>query len=77
MEATDITGMYRAIVEDYLKRTGDQQLYGDIQGRQTGGGGWGLSTPPEFWMGGLNTCQPPPDFEKKFFRGGLAPLKLI
>ena len=30
------------------------------QGRQTGGGGgWGVTTPPEFWMGGLNTCQPP------------------
>ena len=26
------------------------------QGRQTGGGG---PNPPEFWMGGLNTCQPP------------------
>ena len=23
------------------------------------GGDWGVSTPPEFWMGGLNTCQPP------------------
>ena len=36
------------------------------------GGGWGVSTPPEFWMGGLNPCQPPPppDFEKNFFRGG-------
>ena len=22
------------------------------------GGGWGVATPPEFWMGGLNTCQP-------------------
>ena len=20
---------------------------------------WGVSTPSEFWMGGLNTCQPP------------------
>ena len=32
-----------------------------MQGRQTGGGGgWGgLNPPPEFWMGGLNTCQPP------------------
>ena len=27
-------------------------------GRQTGGG-WGGLNPPEFWMRGLNTCQPP------------------
>ena len=44
------------------------------QGRQTGGGVGGVSTPPEFWMGGLNTCQPPPDFEKKNFRGSWLPL---
>ena len=30
-----------------------------VHGRQTGGGVGGVSTPPEFWMGGLNTCQPP------------------
>ena len=37
--------------------------------------GGGVSTPPKFWMGGLNACQPPPpDFEKKFFRGGWFPL---
>ena len=30
----------------------------DIQGRQTGGG-LGGRNPPECWMGGLNTCQPP------------------
>ena len=29
-------------------------------------GGLGGLNPPKFWMGGLNTCQPPPDFEKKF-----------
>ena len=34
------------------------------QGRQTGGVG-GVSTPPEFWMGGLNTCQPPLILRKK------------
>ena len=39
------------------------------QGRQTGGG-WGVSTPPEFWMGGLNTCQPPLIL-RKFFLGGV------
>ena len=40
------------------------------QGRQTGGGGWGVSTPPEFWMGGgVEHLSTPPDFEKKIFRG--------
>ena len=29
-----------------------------IRGAKQGGVG-GVSTPPEFWMGGLNTCQPP------------------
>ena len=33
--------------------------------------------PPEFWMGGLNTCQTPLILRKKFLGGGLAPLKLI
>ena len=33
-------------------------------------GGWGgVSTPPEFWMGGLNTCQPPLILRKKFLGG--------
>ena len=44
------------------------------QGRQTGGGGWGVSTPPEFWMGGLNTCQPPLILRKKFLGGVWLPL---
>ena len=39
------------------------------QGRQTGGGGWGVLTPPEFLMGGLNTCQPPLILRKKFLGG--------
>ena len=34
-----------------------------------GGGGWGVSTPPEFWMGGLNTCQPPLILRKKNLGG--------
>ena len=38
------------------------------QGRQTGGVGGGLN-PPEFWMGGLNTCQPPLILRKKFLGG--------
>ena len=46
----------------------------DIQGRQTGGGGWEVATPPECWMEGLDTCQPPPDFEKIFIMGGWLPL---
>ena len=31
-------------------------------------GGWGVSTPPppEFWMGGLNTCQPSLILSKNF-----------
>ena len=38
-------------------------------------GGWGsLNPPPEFWMGGLNTCQPPLILRKIFFRGGWLPL---
>ena len=41
-----------------------------VQGRQTGGGGvGGVSTPPEFWMGELNTCQPPLILRKKFLGG--------
>ena len=39
------------------------------QGRQTGGGWGGLNPPPEFWMGGLNTCQPPLIFRTIFFGG--------
>ena len=47
------------------------------QGRQTGGGGWGVSTPPEFWMGVEHqSCQPPLILRKKFL-GGVGPLKLI
>ena len=43
----------------------------DIQGRQTGGGVGGISTPPEFWMGGgLNTCQPPLIL-RRFILGGV------
>ena len=34
-----------------------------------GGGVGGVSTPPEFWMGGLNTCQPPLILRKKILRG--------
>ena len=42
------------------------------QGRQTGGGGGGLgvATPPQFWKGGLNTCQPPL-IMRRFFLGGV------
>ena len=43
------------------------------QGRQTGGVG-GDSTPPEFWMGGLNTCQPPLILRKKILRVVWLPL---
>ena len=39
------------------------------------GGGWGGSQPPpEFWMGRLNTCQPPLILRKNH---NTAPLKLI
>ena len=52
------------------------QMY-TIRGAKQGGVG-GVSTPPEFWMGGLNTCQPPLILRKKVLGGGgLAPLKLI
>ena len=39
----------------------------------------GVSTPPEFWMGGgVEHLSTPPDFEKKNCRGGWLPLiKLI
>ena len=43
-----------------------KRKYTTIQGRQTGGGVGGVSTPPEFWMGGLNTCQPPLILKKNF-----------
>ena len=37
------------------------------------GGGLGGLNPPEFWMRGLKTCQPP-WFWEKIFRGGWFPL---
>ena len=40
----------------------------DIRGAKQGGGLGGLN-PPEFWMGGLNTCQPPLILRKKIFGG--------
>ena len=43
-----------------------------IRGAKQGGLGGGVSTPPEFWMGGgggLNTCQPPLILRKKFLEG--------
>ena len=43
---------------------------GILQGRQAGG----VSTPPEFWMGGVEHLSNPPDFEGKKFRGGWLPL---
>ena len=43
--------------------------YSIAQGRQTGGVG-GVATPPEFWMGGLNTCQPPLIL-RRFLLGGV------
>ena len=31
-----------------------------VSGAKQGGGVWGTQPPPpEFWKGGLNTCQPP------------------
>ena len=49
------------------------------QGRQTGGGVGGVSTPPPplnfGW--GVEHLSTPPDFEKIYFTGGLTPLKLI
>ena len=38
------------------------------RGAKQGGVG-GVSTPPEFWMGGLNTCQPPLILRKIFLGG--------
>ena len=38
------------------------------RGAKQGGVG-GVSTPPEFWMGGLNTCQPPLILRKNFLGG--------
>ena len=38
------------------------------RGAKQGGVG-GVSTPPEFWMGGLNTCQPPLILRKTFLGG--------
>ena len=60
------------IIPDYFSvyrkdRPGGKRGSGVLQGRQTGGGGvGGVSTPPEFWMGGLNTCQPPLILRKNF-----------
>ena len=42
-----------------------------MQGRQTGGRGLGVSTPPlNLGWGVEHLSTPPPDFEKKIFRGG-------
>ena len=49
--------------------------YACTQGRQTGGVGG--SQPPLNFGWGVEHLSTPPDFEKKIFRGGLAPLKLI
>ena len=38
------------------------------RGAKQGGVG-GVSTPPEFWMGGLSTCQPPLILRKNFLGG--------
>ena len=46
------------------------------RGAKQGGLGGSQPPPPEFGMGGLNTCQPP-QILRKIFLGGLAPLKLI
>ena len=46
-----------------------------FRGTKQGGGVWEVATPPECWMEGLNTCQPPPpDFEKIFIMRGWLPL---
>ena len=39
-----------------------------VRGAKQGGG---VSIPPEFWMEGMNTCQPPPPDFEKFFLGGV------
>ena len=50
------------------------ELYSTVitscRGAKQGGGVGGVSTPPEFWMGGLNTCQPPVIL-RNFFLGGV------
>ena len=40
------------------------------RGAKQGGGGWGGLNPPEFWMGGLNACEPPLIL-RNFFLGGV------
>ena len=45
------------------------QLICIFSGGPNRGGVGGFSTPPEFWMGGLNTCQPPLILRKKFLGG--------
>ena len=44
------------------------------QGRQTGGGGLEGSQPPLSFGWGVEHLSTPPDFEKKFCRGGWLPL---
>ena len=48
--------------------TGALSYDDDIRGAKQGGVG-GVSTPPEFWMGGLSTCQPPLILRKNFLGG--------
>ena len=48
--------------------TDDVCWYHRTRGAKQGGVG-GVSTPPEFWMGGLSTCQPPLILRKKFLGG--------
>ena len=42
--------------------------------RGTKQGGLGGLNPPEFWMGGLNNCQPPLILRKNLGGGGWLPL---
>ena len=51
----------------------DNTIISVYQGRQTGGG-WGGLNPSEFWMGGLNACQPPLILRKIILGGGWLPL---
>ena len=59
----------------FIKRVTNDFVY-LLSGAPNGGGG--VATPPEFWMGGLNTCQPPLILRRFLLgEGGVAPLKLI
>ena len=50
-----------------VKMSQGHQMLPQFLGRQTGGGGWGVATPPPPLSFGEEGLTPPTDFERKKF----------